>query len=119
MLERRAAIELVESAPGFDERFLRQVFDLVGVAFIPVQNGEDAGLMAADNPGEIVRRAVANACQQFGIVVHGLVAQPFADACDDAVHKVVRALLEIGDLLALFIGQDGRDFAVNFHAFNR
>ena len=38
---------------------------------------------------------------------------------DGLVRKSVRAPPEITDLLTLFIGQDRRDFAVNFHPFNR
>jgi hypothetical protein len=38
---------------------------------------------------------------------------------DDVVRKIIGTLREIGNLLALFIGQDWRNFAVKFHAFNR
>ena len=42
-----------------------------------------------------------------------------SDRRDGVIGKTIGALGEIGDFLALFIGQDRRNFAVKFHAFNR
>ena len=95
MFERRTTIKLTERPPRLDESFLREVLDTLHIAFIAVQDGKDARLMPPDNLGEIIRRAVADSLQQFGIFVHISIAQPFADARDGVVHKFVRALFKI------------------------
>ena len=62
--------ELFCSRPGFDERFLRKIFEPVRVAFIAVKNRKHERLVTADQFRELVRRPAANSLQQFGIVVH-------------------------------------------------
>ena len=81
MLKRRTAVELVERAPDLDESFLREVFQFLRVAFVTVQNSEHPRPMALDEFGEIVQRAVADAGQQFGIIIHRWLKFRFQLAC--------------------------------------
>jgi len=45
--------------------------------------------------------------------------RPLARVDEGRVGNLIRAPPEIADLLTLFMGQDGRNFAVNVHPFNR
>ena len=64
MLKGCAAIEAFEGAPGFEKGLLREVFELLVVAFIAVKNPVDLRLMAADEFGEVVHRAISDSGQQ-------------------------------------------------------
>src|SRR6266850_1740750 len=70
VLERGAAVELRERTPDLEERLLGEVFEPVMIALIAIENGEDVRLVAADEFGELIVRAVSDSLQQFGIVVH-------------------------------------------------
>jgi hypothetical protein len=123
MLKWRAAIELIQRPPDFDESFLREVFEFVRVAFIAVENRQDERLMPPDEFRELIRRAAANSLQQFGIVVHRAIRrrslrEPSADAGDDSIHEIVQSRLHLAQLLTLIAGQKGVDFAKELEAFN-
>jgi hypothetical protein len=69
-MERRAAIKPVQEPPRFQEGFLREVLRLLVVAFIPVEDCKDLGLVPPDDFREFVRCPIPDPVQQFGIVVH-------------------------------------------------
>ena len=63
VIERRAAVVLVQEPPCFDERFLGEVLDLLEIAFVTVQDGKHLVLVASDDFGEIVRGSISDSLQ--------------------------------------------------------
>ena len=137
MLERRAAVEPVQEPPGLEKGFLRQVLDLLEIAFITVQDGEHPRLMPPDQFGEFIGLAAADPGQQFSIVIHRVrfMAEPgpqveikfnirlFAEPCVQPVDRLVNDTVQVGlqrrKFRPLLIGQDRADLVENFHAFDR
>jgi hypothetical protein len=70
MREGRAPIETVQRPPGFKESFLGEIFEVVMVALISIQYGENVRLMALDEFGEIVQDTASDSGQELGVIVH-------------------------------------------------
>lgn len=68
--EGRPRIKAGQRPPRLEKRVLHEVVAKVNVKFVATDDAPHLRLMAADQFGELVGRAIADALNQFGIVMH-------------------------------------------------